>query len=134
MKNFLIMDLTVGGVNWSYKNAGVVNNDMNMNNYFLWSYSTDLEYSKANGEVGDILRRPAINGHSEHVAIIVGKAKDAFIVAEAWGTGAGVIINRYPYNKADDIEHITDDYTIMKGELLFEKYNVVPDSEYPSGF
>ena len=63
----------------------------------------------------------------EHVAIIVGKTNDSFIVAEAYGKSSGVIINTYPYSKDND-------YTIIKGERLFEKYNKMSLSEYPSGF
>lgn len=113
-----------GFVNWSYKNTGIDYGSMNKDYYFYWS---GIEYSKENGEVGDILRRYAINGHMEHVAIIVGKTDSAFLVAEAYGESVGLIINTYPYDKAND-------YTIIKGERLTEKYEKVANSDYPSGF
>lgn len=113
-----------GFVNWSYKNTGVVYSDMNKNNYFFWD---GIEYSKENGEVGDVLRRYAKNGRTEHVALIVGKTDTYFIVAEAYGKTNGIIINKYYYTEPND-------YTIIKGETLTKTYSMVSNSDYPSGF
>lgn len=113
-----------GFVNWSYKNTGVVYADMNSNNYYNWD---GIEYSEKNGEVGDVLRRFPKGSRSEHVALIVGKTDTYFIVAEAYGKDAGVIINKYYYSEPND-------YTIIKGETLTSTYSMVSKSEYPSGF
>lgn len=113
-----------GFVNWSYKNTGVVYGDMNKNNYFFWD---GIEYSKENGEVGDVLRRFAKKGRTEHVALIVGKTDSYFLVAEAYGKSVGVIINKYYYDQPND-------YTIIKGETLTKTYSMVSRAEYPSGF
>ena len=116
-----------GFVNWSYFNAGVVYKSMTANHYFLWPDSNNVSFSKENGDVGDIIKRPQTNGQIGHVAIIIGKTNDSFIVAEAYGDANGNVINFYPYD-------VKRNYVIIKGERLFEKYNVISSSEYPSGF
>ncbi len=114
--NYYGMDCD-GLVNWSYKNTGIVYSSITANSYYYWK---GLEYSQKNGEVGDVLRTTG------HVAIIVGKTDDYFIVAEAAGKAVGLIISRYPYN--------TSGYIIIKGENLINTYEKTPNSEYPTGF
>jgi len=118
-----------GFVNWAYKNTGIDYSNFTAQPirekyYFYWD---GIEYSEKNGEIGDVLRRYAKKGRIEHVAIIVGKTDTAFLVAEAYGSSVGIIINKYPYDQAND-------YEIIKGEKLTEKYIKVLESEYPSGF
>ena len=50
-----------------------------------------------------------------------------FIVAEAYGEADGIVINTYPYDKDND-------YTIIKGDKLFDNYSLDSLSEYPTGF
>ena len=120
-----LMGLDCGGfVNWSYYNTGVDKTGLSKDNYYFWD---GIEYSESNGEVGDILRRFSSYNTTEHVAIIIGKTDTAFIVAEAYGLTSGVVLNTYPYNKPDG-------YTIIKGEKLTQKYTMVSESTYPSGF
>lgn len=114
--NYYGMDCD-GLVNWSYKNAGFVYDSILANSYYNWS---GIDYSKGNGEIGDVLKT---NGH---VAIIVGKTNDYFIVAEAAGKSLGIIISEYPYNK--------EGYKIIKGERLANTYEKISASEYPTGF
>ena len=117
-----------GFVNWSYYNTGIASSNFKIDNYyFFWD---GLPFKESNGEVGDILRTYATSQHIEHVAIIVGKTKDAFIVAEAYGLQNGVIIRDYPY----DNEMMRKDYTIIKGSRLEKEYSKVSNSDYPLGF
>ena len=113
-----------GFVNWSYHNTGIEYSSMSKDNYYFWD---GIEYKELNGEVGDVLRTFPRDGKIEHVAIIVGKTEDSFIVAEAYGSSSGIVMNLYPYNNPRG-------YTIIKGEKLTQKYNKIGDSEYPSGF
>lgn len=113
--NYYGMDCD-GFVNWSFHNTGIVYNDMLANTYYYWN---GLPLSKENGEVGDVIRRDG------HVALIVGKADDGFIIAEAYGEKVGIIINKHPYTK-------TSGFTIIKGERLVSTYGHL--NNYPTGF
>ena len=113
-----------GFVNWSYKNTGIAWDNFAKDNFYYWD---GIEYSSANGEVGDVLRRYGSPGVMQHVAIIVAKTDKEFIVAEAVGLSEGVALSSYPYNKPNG-------YEIIKGENLINRYTKVSNSEYPSGF
>ena len=105
-----------GFVNWSYLNTGIVYNSILANSYYFWS---GLPVSKANGEVGDVMRT---NGH---VKLIVGKTDKGFIVAEEAGRDYGLIVSVHAYSN-------TSGYIIIKGEELIKQYTHM--SSYPSGF
>lgn len=112
-----------GFVNWAYVNAGYNFQKYHpnvSNNYYLRApgYSFDSD----NGEPGDVLRKKG------HTAIIVGKNKDGFLIAEAYSTAKGHLINLYKYNLAD--------HYVIKGEWLEENYaySRYPRNDYPSGY
>lgn len=112
-----------GFVNWAYVNGGYDFQKYHpnvSNNYYLNAPS--VAFTKENGEPGDVLRKKG------HTAIIVGKTSSGFLMAEAYGTGTGHLINVYKYNLSG--------HSVIKGEWLEENYaySRYPKNEYPSGF
>ena len=107
-----------GLVNWSYKQTGIDYSSILKDTYYKWN---GIPFSKENGDVGDVIKTTG------HVAIIIGKTNDSFIVAEAAGEKSGLIISKYLYtNNAN--------YTIVKGERLIDNYDKISRFDYPSGF
>lgn len=115
--NYFGMDCD-GFINWAYKNAGVVYNDILNDSYYLWN---GIAFSKENGEVGDIIKK------SGHVSLIIGVTDDAFIIAEAYGEKTGLVINKHPFTKSSG-------YSIIKGERLFDKYSEISRKDFPAAF
>lgn len=112
-----------GFVNWAYVNAGYDFHKYNpnvSNNYYL--NAPGYPFDSANGEPGDVLRKKG------HTAIIVGKNADGFLIAEAYSTSRGHLINLYKYNLAD--------HYVIKGEWLEENYAYSRYSKdsYPTGY
>ena len=111
-----------GFVNWSYSNAGLrgVNS-----NYYL-KPEIRKTFDERTGEIGDVIRREPTNGVG-HVSIIIGKSKDGFIIAEAYGKGQGVVISTHKYTDSKG-------YTILKGEDIVKMYTKGTSAEYPKAF
>lgn len=112
-----------GFVNWAYVNAGYDFHKYSpnvSNNYYL--NAPGYPFDSANGEPGDVLRKKG------HTAIIVGKNGDVFLIAEAYSTSRGHLINLYKYNLAN--------HYVIKGEWLEENYAYSRYSKdsYPTGY
>ena len=111
-----------GMVNWSYMNAGIGIKSNYLNsatNYYLQCFNRDCDYRKSTIEVGDILAKKG------HVRLVIGKDGDKIIVAEGYGTTAGVVIN-YHDNPSQ--------YIVIDGNYLIKNYNLIGSNDYPSGF
>ena len=111
-----------GFVSWTFVNSGFKING----NPLYWGGFKKHDFSQDNGEIGDVLA-VGVNQGNRHVKLIIGKTDEGFIVAEASGTYAGVIISFHKYSDPNG-------YGIEKYSDLVSKYSRYSMSSYPSGF
>ena len=107
-------------VTWTYVQAGW---DISKLNPPYWSGWPTVEFSKKNGEIGDVLVLQGEQG-SRHVKLIIGKTNNAFIIAEA---SQGLTIGTHSYSSSGG-------YRILKGETFNSLFDFVSESSYPTGF
>ena len=108
-----------GFVSWTLVNAGYNVSS----NPLYWGGFKIYDFSRENGEIGDVLTVGVKQGN-RHVKIIIGKTDEGFLVAEASGGYSGVLIRLHKYSNPDG-------YGIEKYSDLISKYS---KSNYPNGF
>ena len=110
-------------VTWAYANAGY---DLELEHPAYWGGYKRYDFTKENGNIGDILVI-GVNPGSRHVKLIIGKSDIGFITAEASGGANGMMVTTHPYSQPNG-------YKIEKGECITDYYKKIDISKCPTGF
>lgn len=111
--------------NWTYANAGF---GINHRVYYWGGSIPRLEYSKENGDIGDIFVYGRGNQKGRHVKVIVGKTATEYITAEA--TGSGVVVRKEKFKEKSEYEIQKADYLIDVNKNTDYYIN----TDYPTGY
>ena len=110
-------------INWAYANAGY---GINERAYF-WGNMPRVDFSKDNGEIGDIL----VYGYGEqkgrHVKLIIAKTATSFIITEA-SDGMSISIHTYSKPNGYKIEKASNLTDLTKNKDFYKL------TDYPTGF